>query len=71
MTDDGIPTHLSLAETARVLGFADKTLRNWTDRGSLTYHQLEPRGKRYIHRGEVQALADRMGITPNWLAILE
>jgi excisionase family DNA binding protein len=68
--DDGIPTHLSVAEAARVLGLTDKTLRGWADRGSLTFHQLNSRAKRYIHRDEIKALAGRMGITPDWFTIL-
>ena len=70
-TDDGIPTLVSLTEAARVLGFSEIAVIGWADRRSLAFHQLEPRGKRYVHRNEMQRIADRTGITLNWLAILE
>ena len=70
-TDDGIPAHLSLAQTARVLGFAERVIRNWADRGTLQCQQLERYGKRFVSRTEIQAVADRMGIKPNWSVTLD
>jgi excisionase family DNA binding protein len=56
MTVDTSPTPLllSVAETARLLGLSDQTLRNWSSRNKLPIPSVRVGGRRLFRRADVE-----------------
>lgn len=63
----GVPSLLTLGQTARVLNLEERTLKGWLDRGTLPYFQPSgPHGKRLISPTTLAGFAARNGLTLDW-----
>lgn len=60
------------AEVAKILGRTSQALKKYADKGYLKRTPIEGKGRngiRYIYSEEaIQALADRIGVVPDWEA---
>ncbi|WP_216319748.1 helix-turn-helix domain-containing protein [Deinococcus aestuarii] len=67
----GVPSLLKVGQVARVLGFSERRVKTWLDRGTLPYVQPTGRcGARLVPAAALADLGSRHGLPLRWVEAL-
>lgn len=67
----GVPSLLRVGSAADVLGLSAGTVAGWARRGYVQYAQPGVGKWRYFSAVEINRVAFRFGISPDWLRTIE